>query len=134
MTFSIEGQTITFPGGKIIEDSKIPIVGSCGFWIETAKDVLPVVTYAEDRYEKFPALLENYESYKAGKNFDITTAFPAGCWELKKDKTGTAKIVADGDNKVLALGGTYSLKLIDILEKDNWTVRELVALVNSFLL
>ncbi len=115
LTFTYKGQTITFPGGKIIEDAKIPIVGTFGFWIETAKDVLPVVTYAEDRYEKFPALLETYESYEAGKDFDVSTAFPAGCWELKKDKTGVAKIT-DGDNKALALSGTYSIKLKDILK------------------
>lgn len=115
LTFTYKGQTITFPGGKIIEDSKIPIVGTFGFWIETAQDVLPVVTYSETRYSDFPALLETYESYEAGKDFDVSTAFPAGRWDLKKDKTGVAKITK-GDNKALALSGTYSLRLKDILQ------------------
>ena len=114
LTFTYKGQTITFPGGKIIEDAEIPIVGTCGFWIETAQDVLPVVTYSANRYSEFPALLETYESYEAGSDFDVTNSFPAGCWELKKDKTGTAKIADDSGNKALAMSGTYSLKLSDI--------------------
>ena len=116
LTFTYKGETITFPGGKIIEDAEIPIVGTCGFWIETAQDVLPVVTYSETRYSDYPALLETYESYKSGSDFDATAANPKGCWEIKKDKTSTAKIVADGNGKALALTGTYSLKLADILD------------------
>ena len=116
LTFTCDGQTITFPGGKIIEDSKIPIVGSCGFWIETAKDVLPVITYSATRYSDYPALLENYESYQVGKNFDITVAYPSGCWELKKDKTGNAVIADDAGNKALSVTGTYSLRLHSILK------------------
>ena len=117
LTFTYKGQTITFPGGKIIEDGKISIVGTCGFWIQTEKDVLPIVTCSENRYSEYPALLETYESYKAGADFDVTTAFPAGCWELKKDKTGTAKIAEDGGDKALALAGTYTLKIKDVTEK-----------------
>ena len=116
LTFTYKGQTITFPGGKIIEDAEIPIVGTFGFWIETEKDVLPVVTYRENRYSEYPALLETYESYEVGSDLDIATAFPAGCWEVKKDKTGTAKIAEDGSNKALALSGTYSLKLTDVTD------------------
>ena len=117
LTFTYKGQTIAFPGGKIIEDAKIPIVGTCGFWIVTEKDVLPVVTYSENRYSEYPALLETYESYEVGADYDVTTAFPAGCWELKKDKTGTAKIAEDGGSKALALAGNYSLKLKNVTEK-----------------
>ena len=116
LTFTADGQTITFPGGKIIEDSKIPIVGSCGFWIETSKDVLPVISYSQTRYSDYPALMEDYESYTAGEDFNISTAFPAGCWEVKKDKTSVAKIVDNSGNKALALSGTYSLKLKDVLK------------------
>ena len=116
LTFTHQGQTITFPGGKIIKDSKIPIVGSCGFWIETAQDVLPVITYSANRYSEYPALMESFETYEKGADFDITTAAPVGCWELKKDKTGTAKIAEESGNKGLALTGTYSLRLKDILK------------------
>ncbi|MBO5868114.1 MAG: hypothetical protein J6Q54_04295, partial [Oscillospiraceae bacterium] len=116
LTFTCDGQTITFPGGKIIEDSKIPIVGSCGFWIETAKDVLPVISYDADRYEKYPALYESFDTYAADKDFDITTAVHNGCWELKKSGSTSAKVVAENGNNVLAITGTYALKLKDILK------------------
>ena len=116
LTFSIDGQTITFPGGKIIEDSKISVVGTCGYWVETSKDVVPVINYAEGRYEKYPAFLENYESYKANADFDFNAATPSGCYEVKKTKDATAKIVAVDGNNALAFTGDYSLKLKDILK------------------
>ena len=115
-TFSIGGKTVTFPGGKIIEDAKITEVGSCGYWVETAKDVLPVITCSETRYSEYPALLETYESYEAGANYEISSASPAGCWEVKKSKDTTAKIVDVSGNQALALTGTYSLKLKNILK------------------
>jgi hypothetical protein len=105
-TFTAKGQTITFPGGKIIEDAVIPEVKSCGYWIETAKDVFPVVTYSENRYEQYPAFLENYESFKADSAFDFNAATPSGCYEVKKSKDGTAKIVAvDGNNVIISTKG-----------------------------
>ena len=115
-TFTMDGQTVTFPGGKIIEDTQITEVGTCGYWVETAQDVMPVVTYKENRYSEYPAIGENYESYEAGKNYDISTAFPSGCWEMKKDKTASAKIVDVSGNQALALTGTYNLKLKTILK------------------
>ncbi len=113
LTFSINGQTVTFPGGKIIEDAKISKVGTCGYWVETAADVLPTVTYAEDRYYQYPAFVETYETYKAGTEYNFSTALPEACWEAKKDKTGSAVIVADKDdaeNQLVALKGNYTLK------------------------
>ena len=115
-TFTINGQTVTFPGGKIIEDSVISQVGSCGYWVETPKDVLPVRTYDANRYEQYPAYMESYESYEANADFDLSQAFPAGCWEVKKDKGSTAKVVTDGTGKALAMTGTYSLKLNTVLK------------------
>ncbi len=115
-TFSIAGQTITFPGGKIIEDSKISVVGTCGYWVETAKDVVPVISYIENRYEEYPAFIETYESYKANANFDFNTANPSGCYEVKKTKNATAKIVAVDGNNALAFTGDFSLKLKEILK------------------
>ncbi len=114
-TFSIDGKTVTFPGGKIIEDAKITEVGTCGYWVETAKDVLPVITSIENRFSEYPAFVETYETYEAGSNFDIAAAFPTGCWEVKKDKSGSAKIVDASGSKALALSGNYSLKLKEIL-------------------
>ena len=114
-TFSIQGQTITFPGGKIIEDAKISEVGTCGYWVETDQNVTPVVTYAENRYEQYPAYAQDFQSMALGE-FNFNTAEPVGCWEVKKDKTSSAKIVADGSNQVLEMSGTYSLKLKEILQ------------------
>ena len=114
LTFSIEGQTITFPGGKIIEDSKITVVGSCGYWVETEKNVLPVVTYAQDRYEQYPAYMNTFDGMKLGE-FDFNAAEPLGCWEVKKEKSASAKVTAEGENQVLAMSGTYTLRLHSIL-------------------
>ena len=114
LTFAIEGQTITFPGGKIIEDAKISEVGTCGYWVETATDVMSVVTYAENRYEQYPAFMANFDDMKAGE-FDFNAAAPLGCWEVKKDKSATAKVEANGKDNVLAMTGTYSLKLKSIM-------------------
>ena len=114
-TFSIQGQTITFPGGKIIEGAKISEVGTCGYWVETSKDVMPTVSYAGNRYEQYPAYAQDFQTMTPGE-FDFNTAEPLACWEVKKSKDSSAKIVANGDDKVLAMSGTYSLKLKDILE------------------
>ncbi len=116
LTFSIAGQTVVFPGGKIIEDAKITEVGTCGYWVETAKDVIPTITYAEDRYSEYPAFMETFETYEAGANFDTTTAFPSGCWEVKKDKSATAKIADASGDKALAMTGNYTLKLKNVLK------------------
>lgn len=115
-TFSIAGQTITFPGGKIVEDSKISVVGSCGYWVETAKDVLPVITMAEDRYEQYPAFLQNFESQDLNADFDFNLAEPLACWEVKKNKDATAKIAELDGSKALALTGNYNLRLKTVLK------------------
>lgn len=115
-TFTIEGQTVTFPGGRIIEDADIPLVGTCGYWVETDKDVMPVRTYAADRFQQYPAFMETYESYNANSALDVGQAYPMGCWEMKKNKDSAAMIVDSGNGKALALAGTYSLKMKDILE------------------
>ena len=63
-TFVIDGLTITFPGGRIVETditidgvqvledgSKVThTAGSCGYWIETSADVEPVITGTAGRY------------------------------------------------------------------------------------
>ena len=115
-TFSIGGKTVTFPGGKIIEDAKITEVGTCGYWVETSKDVLPVITSVENRFSEYPAFMETYETYEVGSDYNVSMVAPEGCWEVKKDKTGTAKIAEVSGSKVLAMTGTYSLKLKDIVE------------------
>ena len=113
-TFTIEGQTVTFPGGKILEDSKITEVGTCGYWVETPENVLPVITYDKNRYEEYPAFQETFESYELNKGFDIAQAYPADCWAMRKTSTSTGKIVADGTGKALSIVGNYTLTLKDV--------------------
>jgi len=111
-TFSAGGQTVAFPGGKIIADSEILEIGSCGYWIETAANVTPVVTYAEDFYRAYPAYAETFELYESGTEYNYKNALPAASWEVKKSAGGNGTVIADpaGNNKVLEIKGTYSAK------------------------
>jgi len=118
-TFSIDGQTITFPGGKIVEDSKIYKIGSCGYWIETPADVYPVITRADNYYREYPAYGENFDGFEIGTEYNYNNALPATCWEAKKQAGGAAKIIADptnANNKVLELKNTYTLKNVSMPE------------------
>lgn len=105
-TFYINGQTITFPQGRIIKDSKIKQVGSCGYWVETPANVMPVITNDTDRYSKYPSLLENFESYAAGSAFNSTTARPNATWEVG----GNASVQSQAGDNALALTGSVTLK------------------------
>ena len=109
-TFSVDGVTITFPGGKILKDSNIYQAGSCGFWIETDKDVEPIVTASDDRYRNNPAFLEDFENYRDGASFTSAWAKPTNCWEVK----GTAKVREADGNKVLALSNNTTIKNLKI--------------------
>jgi len=109
-TFSINGQTVTFPGGKIVEDGSVREVGTCGYWVETAAEVYPVITSVENRYQEYPTFLETYENYEVGMEYNYNNAYPATCWNVKKDKTGSSVIQEDANgNQVLALSGKYVL-------------------------
>ena len=115
-TFSVKGQTISFPGGKILEDATIPNVGSCGYWVETAKDVTPIMTSDADRYEKYPAFRENFDSYEDGK---LTTSKMAQtyAWATRLQDGDTAEAVPFGEGKALALSGNASFGNITIPTK-----------------
>jgi len=114
-TFRVEGQTITFPGGKIIEDSTISIVGSYGFWIETPADVTPIITNDADRYDKYPALYIDFEAAAEGK-FDYNSAVPANAWGFTWKKFGDIK----GESTVVTVDGNKKLSIIG--SSDNWLV------------
>ncbi len=86
-TFSIDGQTITFPQGKIIEDGEVSQVGTCGYWIETPANVTPVVTSTANRYQENPPLLENFEGYEINSAFTSASALPKDCWEVTGNLT-----------------------------------------------
>ena len=126
LTFYINGETITFPGGKIIEDGSIRgwdenqnviYNNTCGYWVETAADVKPVITREADHHKNNPAYAEDYEGYEIGTEYNFKNAMPATCWEAKKVGNGTATVVADpanADNKVLALTGSYTMKNVNL--------------------
>jgi len=112
-TFSAGGETVTFPGGKIIADSKISEIGSCGYWIETDKDVMPVVTRPEDFFRKYPAYQETFDTYEAGTEYTYNNAQTKDSWEVKKSGGGSGIVVADptnGENKVLEIKGNFSAR------------------------
>jgi len=117
-TFYVDGKTITFPGGKIIEDSKIDDVGSCGYWVETSKDVTPIVTVDADRFQKVPSLLIDFEGCTEGVLDHNNNNDPAGIWEFKwNKKNGSAtNIVANGGGMALAVNGDVTLKNIKLPE------------------
>jgi len=114
-TFSVGGKTITFPGGKIIEDSKIDAVGSCGYWVETAADVTPIITTDANRYERYPSLFIGFDDCAEG-DFNYNTAKPVSTWEMTWDKPNGAAttIVAVDGNKALAINGDVSLRSVEL--------------------
>ena len=103
-TFSVDGQTITFPRGRIIEDGEISQVGTCGYWVETPADVQPVITSTADRYQNNPSFQETFENYNAGA-FTSTTAFPHTYWTV----SGNAVVETVNGNNALALSGSTTL-------------------------
>ena len=103
-TFKVAGQTITFPGGKIIEDGNISVVGTCGYWVETAATVTPIVTNDADRLVKKAAFRENFESYAVGTKLTTMNARDAGGWIIQPKGNDLLVEEVEG-NKVLSITG-----------------------------
>ncbi len=112
-TFSVNGETVTFPGGKILAEANIENCGSYGYWVETSKDVMPVVTTDAKRYEKYPSLSFNFEEYKDGA-FDYNTSLPAKAWGFTWKKFGDIK----GESKIVTVDGGKKLSIIG--NSKNW--------------
>ena len=115
-TFCVNGQTVTFPGGKILDQAKISEVGSCGYWVETAADVTPVMSADADRYAQYPSFLENFDSYENGALKPIKMA-QSYAWYDHVAKTDSADIVDSGDGKALALTGNARFENVVIPQK-----------------
>jgi len=116
-TFHISGKTITFPQGKIIADSKISVVGTCGYWVETPADIVPIITTDPDRFSKYPSYLESYESYEAGTIYTYTSFANPDAWEITESTRNTSTIVIDpkdATNKVLSVSGSATLTSVII--------------------
>ena len=110
-TFYINGQTIIFPQGRIIKDGSVRQVGTCGYWVETPAGVNPVIINDTDRYSKFPSLLEDFEDYTVGAEFNSTTALPATCWDV----TGSAATIQNHNgSRALALHGSTDMFLMKL--------------------
>lgn len=103
-TFQVNGLTVTFPQGRIIEDGKISQVGTCGYWVETPEGVTPVITADADRFAKDPAFQETFESYKTGA-FTTASVSPNTYWTVD----GTAEIRENAGSKAVALTGDTTL-------------------------
>ena len=110
-TFCVDGLTITFPGGKIIADGHVEKVGTCGYWVETDKNVTPIITATADRYAENPAFGENFDSYAIGA-FTSKTAYPHTYWLV----SGNAAIQTNGNSKALALRDTTVLANTQIVK------------------
>ncbi len=116
-TFSVNGQTITFPQGKIIETGNVRTVGTCGYWIETPAGVEPTITRAANYHSVYPAYMETYDGYAAGMEYTFKNALPTACWEMKKVGDSSAIVQADpanANNQVLALKGNYTLNNVNM--------------------
>ena len=105
-TFRVAGQTVTFPGGKIIEDTAISQIGTCGYWVETAKDVTPIITNDADRFVSRPAYSENFDSYAADSKLTSMVVRDQGGWIIQP-KGNDLLITAD---KALSITGNSLLQ------------------------
>ena len=108
-TFSLAGQTVTFPGGKIIEDSKISGVETMGYWVETDKKTTPVITSDENRFADFPAYKEDFESYNVNGKLQSTNLRDPNGWVVNP-KGSDMLIASFAGSKVLTVTGDSILK------------------------
>jgi len=108
-TFNVEGHTITFPGGKIIADTNIENAGSFGFWVETPKNVTPIVTRDDYYFAKYPSLVFDFEDAAEGV-YDYNNHKPLTAWEFTWKKGATTTIEKVNGNKVLALNGSVEVR------------------------
>jgi len=108
-TFYVDGQTITFPGGKIIETGNISVLGTCGYWVETPANVTPIVVDDADRLEKIPAYIEDFESYAVGTKITTMVIRDGGAWSIQSNGSDLL-VEADGSNKVLAITGNSAMQ------------------------
>jgi len=116
-TFRINGTTVTFPGGKILADDEVYDIGTCGYWVETSKDVFPVYTRGNDFYREYAAYQETFEQYDVGTEYIYKNITPDFTWEPRKTGTSTSTIVADPTDaakKMLAVTGNYEYKNIKL--------------------
>ena len=106
-TFYINGQTIIFPQGRIIQDTRIEPYGSCGYWVETPEGVEPVVINDADRLSsKNPAYEETFSAKLDTKYWKTTGTTTLKNGELAMSNNSTLKNVTIP--KRVTAGDTYA--------------------------
>ena len=70
-TFYVNGVTVAFPGGKILETGNVREVGTYGYWVETDPDVKPVITKCADYWKTYPSYKENYDGFEVGMEYNF---------------------------------------------------------------
>ena len=121
-TFTVNGVTITFPQGRIIEDSPITHVGTCGYWIETPSNVAPVITSTADRYQNDPSFQDTFDNYETGA-FTANSVLPDTFWSI----SGSAEIQANGKGNVLAMSGNASVtntKIVQLITAGDYYAKQ----------
>ena len=112
-TFSVNGQTVTFPGGKIIADGKFSEVETFGYWVETPASKTPVVTSDENRFENYPAYIEDYESYSKNTALKANNVRDLNAWTVNP-KGSDMKVESFAGSNVLSVTGNSLLENIKI--------------------
>ena len=121
-TFTVNGVTITFPQGRIIEDGKVTHVGTCGYWIETPSNVAPIITSTADRYANDPSFSDTFDKYAAGA-FTADSVLPDTFWNI----SGSANIQTNGSGKALALSGNASVtntKIVQLITAGDYYAKQ----------
>ncbi len=117
VVFSNKGQTITFPKGTIVKDGFVPAVGTCGYWVETPADVMPVITSDKDRYSQYPAFSENFDAYQSRTDFNPAKTKYSHTWEVLKLENASVTIKESqngASDKVLAIQGNAYVNNITV--------------------
>ena len=107
-TFSVNGQTVTFPGGKIIAEG-VSSVPTYGYWVETAANVTPVVKSDANRFEKYPAYIENFESYAEGTKLLSDNVQDLNAWVIQAKNNDLLVTKANG-SKALSITGNSTME------------------------
>jgi hypothetical protein len=81
--------------------------------VETATNVVPVITNVADRYVQYPSFQENFENWDKDSPFNFTTFTLADIWFVTDKSREGSVIVTDKNNpnnQVLALTGDVTIR------------------------
>lgn len=101
-TFALDGATITFPQGSIINVENP--VSTIGYWVETPEGITPVITYADElKTESESAVISFYNEVgkKADLNSEVTVDAVASYKGFYGDKLNFIAAKYDADGKLI---------------------------------